>query len=385
MKPVYLHVKTVILKRLQQLPLESRLPSDRELARELNVAILTVSRAMNELAREGFVVRRPRSGTFLASHERMVAAHHDRSHGLAGNVILAYPNFFSHHFFRHARLAEEFALKSRLRLIEYKLTPESTPETLVAFARDCENLRGLMILGSMALTPSRPQTLALIDNLNKPVVFLSQSLSDTGRNLHWRNTDWFATGRLAAEALLQAGHRRIAWVNHDSGHNDDIARGMRQALKDLGRPSSDLVTIGQGIQDWADSRESGYRLTQRLLDEGEVTGAYYDSLAGVRGALLALWERDLRVPRDLSVVVTGNQSGDERYFTPPLTTLDADWEAEMRDAFAIILGAQPARARGQHIPLHLHKRASIATPRSHSGVVEAVLAPAVIARSDPSE
>jgi DNA-binding LacI/PurR family transcriptional regulator len=358
MKPIYQHVKDTLLKRLQRLPLETRLPSDRDLAREFNVAILTVSRAMNELAREGFLIRRPRSGTFLASHERVLATHRDDARGAAGDLLFAYPHFFSHQFFVHVRLAEEYAVKNRLRLVEYKLTHESTPESLAAVAAGCANLRGIMIMSSPPLTT--PQALKLFATLGKPVVFLSTTITGSkAPNVHWRDTDWFEAGRLAASSLLEAGHRRIAWVNHEAHHNDDVARGMRQVLKDLGRPMSDLVTIGNGIQAWTDSRESGYHLTLQLLDGHEVTGAYYDSIAGVRSALLALWERGLRAPEHLSLIANGNQSGDEAYLTPPLTTIDADWEAEMREAFAIVLGTHPGTERGATIPVRVRPRGSI--------------------------
>jgi LacI family transcriptional regulator len=358
MKPVHQEVKATLLRRLQQLPLDARLPSDRELAREFNVAFLTINRVMNDLMREGYVVRRARRGTFLASRERQVAAQAPAAAG-RGCILFAQPSYYSHHFFRHARLAEELAVRHRVRLLEYKLTPESTPERLLAYAREQDGLSGLIVMPTMAMTT--PAALRQLAELGRPVVLVS-SQADVGKlaNLHVLDADWAAVGRLAAETLLRAGHRRIAWVNHEVGRSDLIARGMRAALKANGQRGADLLTVGRGIAEWSDAREAGYRLTQRLLDEGGATAAYFDSIAGVRGASRALWERGLAAPRRLSLIATGNQSGEEDYFTPPLTTIDADWEAEMGRAYALALG-QPAPGSWT-TPLQLRQRASIAAP-----------------------
>jgi len=69
------------------------------------------------------------------------------------------------------------------------------------------------------------------------------------------------------------------------------------------------------------------------------------------------------VAEHLSLIAAGNQSGDEAYFTPPLTTIDADWEAEMQHAFALILGRSKPAERSFTTPIALHERGSIAAPR----------------------
>lgn len=361
MKPVHHEVKAALLRRLQSLPLDSRLPSDRDLAREFNVAFLTINRVMNDLMREGYVVRRPRLGTFLASRERQVASGADDGADGRGCILFAYPNYFSHHIFSHLRLALELALKNRIRLVEYKLTQDSTAERLAAVAGRQEDLRGLIVMPFHALGTAK--ALARLDALGLPTVIIPAS-ADISRlkHIHTTDVDWHELGRVAAGALLRAGHRRIAWLNHEPDRPDDIARGMRAALKEHGLRGADLLTIGNGIASWSDSREAGYRLSQRLLDEGTVTAAYCDSINGVRGALRALWERGLSAPARLSLIAAGNQSGDEAYFTPPLTTVDADWTAEMQYAFQVLLGGAAPLPRSFTTPISLHERGSIAPP-----------------------
>ena len=357
MKPVHHKIKEALLKRLREVPLESQLPSDRELAREYNVALLTINRVMRDLSQEGYVVRKPRLGTFLASRERTVATSDERQSG-AGRLVLAYPNFFSHHYWRHVQLAEELALKNGLSLVEYKMNPGTTADKVVNFAQQQANLRGLLVLPAPGTVNA--QALARYDGLGKPVVLLSTAIDITAQaNLHCFDFDWFRVGWLAIDALLRAGHRRVAWINHEPGRSDDIAKGMRQALRDHGLSGSDLLTVGHGIEAWEDSRSAGWRLAGKLIDEGGATGAYVDSLAGVRGALRALWERGKRAPEDLSIITNGNQSGDEDFSTPPVTTVDGDWDEEMRRAFAVVLSEVPVTMRAQTIPVRLRERSSI--------------------------
>lgn len=356
MKPVHQEVKEALIKRLQRLPLDTRLPSDRDLATEFNVAFLTINRVMNDLMREGYVVRRPRRGTFIASRERQVVNPGSGD----GCVLVAYANYFSYHIFRHLRTAEELAQRGRLRLVEYKFNPESSADDLAAFAAGLDGLRGIMLMAPPQMLAPAP--LARFDAIGIPVVAVSAMVEVGGTaNCACVDADWTALGRLAAEALLDAGHQRLAWVNHEPSQPEGLARGMREALKARGRRGSDLVTVGQGVAAWSDARESGYRLAQQLIDEDLATGAVFTSISGARGALRALWERGLAAPTHLSLVAAGQQGGEEDYLTPPLTTVDADWTGEVRFAFDRILGAADERSR--LLAPRLHRRGSIGPPR----------------------
>lgn len=361
-RAVHHEVREALLQRLMLLPLESRLPSDRDLAREYNVAFLTINRVMRDLERDGFVVRRARQGTFLASHTRTVTNSTGAgAGGDEGELLVVYPNYFSYHYWRHVRLAEELALKHRLRLLECRLSPGSGYERAVAVAAGANRLRGALVLPvPESLTR---ENLAALDGLGRPVVLLSTTFDvEAWTHLRSVDVDWKAAGRLLAGELLKAGHRRIAYLNHEPDRPTLLVQGMKQALRDHGLRGSDLITLLGDTHAWQDSREAGYRLTLRLLDEGRATAAHCDSVAGARGALRALWERGLRAPDDLALTATGMQSGDEDYLTPALSTVDADWDAEMRWAVAAVLADDRAAPRSHIVPATWRARASVAAP-----------------------
>ena len=87
-------------------------------------------------------------------------------------------------------------------------------------------------------------------------------------------------------------------------------------------------------------------------------------MAGATGVLRALWERGQRCPEHLSLIASGNQSGEEGFTTPALTTLDSDWGGEVQRAFAVLRGDHAAAAAAWRIPVRLVERASVAAPRS---------------------
>ncbi len=354
-------IKELLIRRLQTMAIDGKLPSDREFAKEFNVAFLTINRVMRELQWEGYVVRRPRLGTFLASKERSVANEHD-DQGNLGSVAVIYPNYFSFHFWQHVRYVEEFAVKNRLRLLEFKLNQDSTYDRALAYARQADNLRGALML---PIPDSlNDETLGRLDSLGCPLVLLStHGPLGNRKNLYCMNVDSEQQGKLAAETLLAKGHRKLAWVQNEPSPNPLVLKGMLGALRANGLRATDLTCIGRGIRAWENSREAGYRLTCQLLDTSDATGVYFDSAAGPAGAMRALSERGLRCPDDISMVSPCSQSGDEDYFIPPLTSLEWDWREEVRLAFEIILGRTVSTEREMLFPARLVEKSSIAAPR----------------------
>ena len=66
--PLYVQIKDHILTNIQagDYPVAKRIPSERKLAQEYNVSRLTVSKAIQELVREGYLVAHVGKGTFVS-------------------------------------------------------------------------------------------------------------------------------------------------------------------------------------------------------------------------------------------------------------------------------------------------------------------------------
>jgi LacI family transcriptional regulator len=149
-----------------------------------------------------------------------------------------------------------------------------------------------------------------------PTVITGRTLQAPG--LYALNFDDFEGARLATEHLLELGHRRIAYITGDASHPDARERllGYRAALQAAGvRYRAALVRPGSYFE------ESGRVAVERLLASGEPFSAIFaanDQMAF--GAALALYQRGLRVPDDVSLVGFDDLAV-AAHSVPPLTTV----------------------------------------------------------------
>ena len=369
-------IRAILIRRLQDYEVGARLPSDRAIASELGVAYLTVNRVMRELAWEGYVERRPRRGTYLASREK--AVHSDLATGTrpGERVVFAYPNYFTFAAWTRLASAEEQAVKRGLGLVEFKMHSATSYASLCELVGATENVHGVLLIpvpGSIDRA-----TVSLLDGLDVPVVVLAAcEMASHGRRIWSVTADWYRTGYLMAECLVKAGHRDIAYVHNEPDAPDwhRMLRGMRRAVSDGRLRRRDLSVVGRGVRPWHDCRKAARDLTAEALavSPGRVgklqaapTGLLFDSFGGALGGLRAAWEEGLRVPDDVSIVSGGIGSGNEDYTTPPVTTVDPRPGEEVRLAFECILGGPAAASRTLTVPPVLSSRRSVARPPVNS-------------------
>lgn len=157
----------------------------------------------------------------------------------------------------------------------------------------------------------------LLDHSEKiPLVITGRNLqSDQLLSLYFDN---YQGGLMATTHLIEQGHRHIAFIKGMQSHPDavDRYRGYRAALKMHGiEHDAALVKQGNFIE------EGGLHATRELLDGGKDFSAIFaanDQMA--MGAALALSERGLSVPDDMSLVGFDDLVY-SAYCQPPLTTV----------------------------------------------------------------
>ncbi|MCW4385205.1 LacI family transcriptional regulator [Salinibacterium sp. SYSU T00001] len=168
---------------------------------------------------------------------------------------------------------------------------------------------------------------------------------------------------LLIDHLVALGHRRFA---HLAGPSDWAASGDRECAyrEALARHGLDSVTTVVG--DW--SARSGHAAASALdLESADAPTALVvanDQMA--LGALLALSERGIDVPGRVSV--TGfDDTPESPFYTPPLTTVRADYAAHGRGLVERLLRQiDPARVGDEQVaePPTLQVRASTGAPRN---------------------
>jgi DNA-binding LacI/PurR family transcriptional regulator len=149
---------------------------------------------------------------------------------------------------------------------------------------------------------SRTESTELLTRRKVPFVVLERTVGSVTPERDFVGHDNFQSGQLATMQLLQAGHRRIAFIGWNSpiANIHDRAAGYRAAMAQYGLAAGDdRILLGELTQ------EAGRAMAGRL-SAGDVTGlviAHHHQMA--KGVLLGLQERGLRWPDDLSIVLIG--------------------------------------------------------------------------------
>lgn len=127
-------------------------------------------------------------------------------------------------------------------------------------------------------------------------------------------------GRIATMAALDAGHRRLAFIQNAEGDpaSEEREAGFRQALTERRIPVNRRWIVRAGSGEIGD----GFRAAQALLDAADRPTAvicFNDRVAV--GAIVAAREAGLRVPADLSVVGYDDDEELAAHYPPGLTTV----------------------------------------------------------------
>lgn len=190
-----------------------------------------------------------------------------------------------------------------------------------------------------------------------PVVLLNCPPSDTPH--HSLTVANYEGAHAMVRHLLGLGHTRIAIIKGAEGNFDatERLRGYRAALKEAGiRIAPDLMVPGDFSEAAGDA---GARALLRLGDRPTAIFAANDGMA--IGALHALRDTGLRVPKDIAIVGFDDIPM-ARYVDPALTSVHVDISALGERAAACLFSAledQPDRTyRRETLPTTLVVRRS---------------------------
>lgn len=207
------------------------------------------------------------------------------------------------------------------------------------------------------------QGVALPENFSSLPSLLINAWPSSGRAVPAIVPAEVAGGRAAAQAVIDMGHRRIAFLG---GSLHDPARiereiGFREALAAAGIPVNELW-----ILDGDHQIGSGHRLTHSVLGQPDTPTALVcgnDRMAV--GAITAALERGLRIPQDLSIVGYDNQEDLADQITPALTTVSIPHYEMGRAGAKHLLDALASgnAPTGATVPGMLIRRDSVASPR----------------------
>jgi LacI family transcriptional regulator len=283
-----------------------------DIARELGVSKMTVSRAINNhpvinAGTRARVLEVARRLNYQPNqHARALAT--NRSH-LIGVVV---PDLAHSYFAEICRGVEAFA-----RPLGYRNLICNTDGDA---ARELDETEALLtrtdgLIVASSLPPGEVGFYRRVVEGGARVVFVERPLR--GLDCPAVTTDDVRVGVLATEHLIQSGHRRVGHLRGPAASTSEGRfEGYRRALEKHGLPLDPAL-----VRDCGFSEREGYEATRLWLGEGGVPGAIFafEDTAAV-GAMRAFEEAGLRVGRDVALVGGGNiHYGD--MLRVPLTTV----------------------------------------------------------------
>lgn len=327
-----------------------------EVARTAGVSSATASRALSgrgqvsAVAREKVLAAAEQLGYVVSSAASSLASGRSRSIGVITPDL--------HRWFFNSVLTgiSDTLTRSGYDLTLYNVTadPKLRREIFQAFLRR-RRVDGVIVI-ALELDDWEAQQL---EQLDLPVIIIGGSQ----RGIPGMAIDDRAVTRLAAEHLLQLGHRRLGYIGGDQAFDVDFhvptrrREGFNQALEAWDAdPDTALVRAADF------TIEGGYEAAKQLLGTPghSLTGIVAASDEMAIGAILAARDLGLGVPQQLSVVgVDGHELG--ALFT--LTTVDQKPADQGRRAAERIL----RQVDGEHddqptLPYELVVRGSSAAP-----------------------
>lgn len=285
-----------------------------DIAKDLNISVVTVSKALRN---KGRISARTRSRVLKRAKELDY-----RPNWVARSLVtrrtytigLLLPDF-THPFF--ADIAKTIAETVRPRgyhvIISY-FEEDPDLERVEADSLLARRVDGLILASSQS-----PDRLELFEELRArkmPLVLIDRPIE--GVRASFVGVDNEAVGKLATTHLIERGCRRIA---HLRGPQIGLAakrlNGYMASLKKNRLTAPPGYVVDAGFQD-----HSGYQAMKKLLAAGpppDGVFCYNDPVA--IGAMKALREAGLRVPEDVAVVGAGNVHYSDA-LAVPLTTID---------------------------------------------------------------
>jgi len=339
-KSRHAELKELLLKKISSSSANSLLPSEISLAKTHGVCRATVNKAMVELEQEGYIIRRAGKGTFVAPRDRTIVHGGIEQPRTQGDVIIAYPDFFSYTLWECVHLSEMEALKNNLNLISLKLNENSKLESLENILKKSDNIVGAILIGIIDKTLTH-SLLERLDSFNIPVVLSSSHKKiNTYKNVFMITGDHKKSGYLKMNYLLKNGHRKIGFITNEpkSEAGTEHIKGIKQALYDNNMRWKDLVQTDMNTKAWEDPGMAGYKMAKDLLSRHkDLTALLVETFTGAFGALRALYELNLKCPDDISIVTATNLFGLEELTCPRLSSVTTPTNKLIEMIFEIIV------------------------------------------------
>ncbi len=339
----------------------SRLPSESEFQRGLEISRSTIRQALNNAETEGLIERVPGKGSFV----RLTPMEQSTK-----NKLIGYITFDFHSEFQGQLLsgAESVIRKNGYRMLFCNSNGNVDEEDKLLDQLVSDKVLGILMWPAYSSNTSR-RLFQLADQQQVPIVLMDRTFEEL--NNDYIISDNFKGAYEAVNYLISLGHKQIVFLSRPILKLLPIAerlRGYRQAMIDNGLQPLDPWIVG------AAEKESGYSLQlngtvnreieqiEKILKSKNRPTAVFSmndlmALEVSKAAKLV----GLDIPSDISII--GFDDMDiVSYFDIPLTTVHQDTYYMGRRAAELLVERTKGYSgppRREIIPTYLRMRASV--------------------------
>jgi len=295
-KPLYQQIADTIKAKIDegQLKIGDQLASQKELANEYHVSLITVKKAIADLIKEGVLFSRVGKGIFVA--KKPIA--HSSINPTIGIVLRDIDNpFFS-------LIAQSF--EKRAYQEGYNILLSNSSNQMDKEEKQIQNFLELgvngLIIASMSHIYQKTTTIEKLHLDKFPYVMVSYSKD---KSVYFVGTDHEKGGYIAAQHLISLNYQKIGYINAELGNpiGELRKKGFLRALQEKGiKFKNNYEFYLQFRGDW-DDYFAGYEIGEafiKLKDQPEAMFVYKDLAA--LGFQRALLNNSMNVPGDVAIV-----------------------------------------------------------------------------------
>ncbi len=289
------------------------LPSEQQLTETLKVARNTVRQAVGELARDGYVYRVPGKGTFVGAQTNDQEVHiNEQTDKRSGQKLDVF-----------AMVTPETKSAFYPSLLDgfENATSRMHHQTMIGNSRNDLDVQARIILqlldkqvAGIAMVPvdgqpTPPYQIRQLQQHGIPVVFCHRSVE--GIDAPMQSIPFYDIGRMAGEAMIRQGHRRVAVFAYHIKKGrlpQPLLQGLRDSVRAGGGqlPDEFCCQLPFSSMELGQHEDETFEALTRICrrpDRPTAIMSSFDNLAEL--LFLQLGRLGLRVPQDISLMGFG--------------------------------------------------------------------------------
>ncbi|NLX99343.1 MAG: GntR family transcriptional regulator [Rhodopirellula sp.] len=272
------------------------LPSERALAKLLGCGVHTVRQALSELTTAHVVSRTRGKGTFVEVPPQNLRKRLN-VYGLIVPEVCGslYPSLIKGFV--------EASVRTHHQVLICHTGLDLRSQSDVILQLTDKNVAGVAIVPTIEPMPA--YQLKALQSQQIPVVFCHRRPPDVAAP--WIGWDWEKVGRMAAEILIQRGHRRLALVGTSRYEvTEGYERGFIGALNEAGLDLPDHRILYHAELARSAAEDEAHRAVAKMLRRPDrPTGIFASDVIEGERVFFEAMKLGLRIPRDLSLVGFG--------------------------------------------------------------------------------